>query len=298
MGTSSKRRLLRRAFNLPVFWVTRHQVLWHSRVVRSLQNIMLFILCAIVLGALTFTIPSSEVIEGPEFASLSVGPENMDLKLAVFWNDGVLSSDGGFESIKLEKTGRTKLPEFRISTSLGRRVIKHGLGLFGIIPGCDHCNASRVYVLISPPATMPAKGCWLAQHQELRGKEIVFEVHLAPDETKQPTRPFAPGDLIGLQAECQNLLKGGDRTFVSPDRWGPLLQVISPIRVEVKRQTIILWMGGNVGYAYPSRSPGYRGFSSYQLYPDVVGGFCRIEKQPRVSSATLGPLPALPSAKR
>ena len=43
---------------------------------------MLFILCAIVLGALTFTIPSSEVIEGPEFASLPVGPENMDLKLA------------------------------------------------------------------------------------------------------------------------------------------------------------------------------------------------------------------------
>jgi hypothetical protein len=258
---------------------------------------MCFMLCACVLGAFTFAIPSSEVIEGPEFASLSVGPENMELKLAVFWNDGVLSSDGGFENIKLEKTGRTKLPEFRISTSLGRRIIKHGLGLFGIIPGCAHCNAPRVDVLISPPATMPAKDCWLAQHQELRGKEVVFEVHLAPDETKQPTRPFAPRDLIGLEVECQNLLKGGNRTFVPTERWGPLLQVISPIRVEVKRDTIVLWMGGNVGYAYPSRSPGYRGFSSYQLYPNVVGGFCRIELPPRTPPFSLSPLPALPSAK-
>lgn len=259
---------------------------------------MFFMLCAVVLGALTFAIPSSEVIEGPEFASLSVGPENVELKLEAFWNDGVLSSDGGLESIKLEKSGRTKLPEFRLSTSLGRRVIKHGLGLFGIIPGCDHCNAPRVDVLISPLETLPAKDCWLAQHQELRGKEVVFEVHLAPNETNQPTRSFEPRDLMGLEVECQNLLKGGTRTFVPPERWGPLLQVISPIRVEVKRDTIVLWMGGNVGYAYPSRSPGYRGFSSYQLYPNVVGGFCRIEMPPPQPTISWDSLPALPSVKR
>lgn len=275
---------------------------WVERIAMSL----------ICLGALSFCLcfaPSSEVIAGPKIARLAVRPENVPLKAAVFWSDHTLSNDDSFQTVDFDGTGTAHLPDYRIQTNLGRRILKHGLGLFGIILGCDHCDAPRVSVLVDQPPYLESEGFWLTQSESLKGHEVIFKTYLTVQEHKQPTRPFATSDSAGLLNECSSLITKGDRVFVPPAEWGPLLKEVAPLRVEIKRGTALLWMGGDIGYAVPARRAGHRSIGSVDVLPTKYPEVIQIKRRtlswkagirslpgaaPRLPALPVPPLPGTP----
>ncbi len=263
-----------------------------------IERIAISLLC---LGMVCFCLcfaPSSEVIAGPKAARLAVRPEHVPLKAFVYWSDLVLNNEGSIQTVDFDDTGTAYLPLYKVQTNLGRRLLKHGLGLFDIIPGCDHCNAPHVRVVVEPPPYLKQEGFWLAQKEISTGTTVVFETYLTVDETQQPVRHFSTSDSPGLLSECMLLLTKGDRNFVPIAEWGPLMNEVAPLRVEIKRGTALLWMGGDIGYTVPARPAHHRSIGSDDVFPTKYLEISQIQRQniTRIRAVPLpGSVPGIPS---
>lgn len=239
------------------------------------------LLILLVIGgvfAVSFWIPSAELIDGPKFARLETPPEGVRFGLSVQWWDIILNGQRFSESLTFDDHGEATLPVFQIQTSVGRRLSKHMLTALGLWPGCEHCYGPWTYCsLYHLENYSPPKGMRLAQGQYDRDGGIVFTVGLLPDETQFETRPFAPADQEALLVECRELIAKGESASIDPSVFGVELKLLNPVRVECSRGVILLWMGGVVGYAIAPDSDGCPLFNGLMVTGTDMKHIYRVE---------------------
>jgi hypothetical protein len=247
---------------------------------KLVRKALLVCLVVIVVFAGTFWIPSSVVLAGPSSARLE-GPLPAGAKLGVImdWWDRILNSSPRVEHFPFDSAGQVALPDFRLDTSVGRRLSKWILTTIGLWPGCEHCDGPSVYgSLYQVEQYSPPKGMRLVEGQYERDDTIVFTVELLPDETQFETRSFAPTNPAALIEECRQLIAKGDDPSIDPAAFGPEIRRVDPVRVESTRGVIILWMGGSVGYGINPDSDGLPGLNFIMMSGTDTPGIHRLER--------------------
>jgi hypothetical protein len=217
---------------------------------KRLKRTALVLLGIIAIVALTFAVPFTEQLKGPQMAELGETPQGIDFAVFVSWYDKGLNAERFHEESAFNQERRAILPDYKIPTTLGRVILKRVLTRFDAWTECECCYGPSVdcslYALnnYQPPEKMR----YVLNRAERDGK-VLFTVSLVPNEVEHATRDFAPADASVLIAEARVLTHKGDLAFVDPSLFGPILRQINPVRAEVNSGALILWMGGKRGYA-------------------------------------------------
>jgi hypothetical protein len=247
---------------------------------KRLRKALLILLALSAVFAVTFWIPSAELIAGPKFARLETPPEGVKFGVSVQWWDIILNGQRFSEHLTFGGDGRAVLPVFQIQTSVGRRLSKHILTGLGLWPGCEHCDGPWTYCsLYHLEKYSPPKGMRLAQGQYERDGGIVFTVGLLPDESQFETRPFVPTDQQALVEECRGLIAKGESSSIDPANFGIELKRLNPVRAECSRGAIGLWMGGAIGYAVVPDSDGCPTFDRLWMSGTEMKHIYKLERQ-------------------
>lgn len=214
---------------------------------------------AVGLGVLTGVafIPVSETIEAPRSVTLKLDDAvKASIGLSVVWYDLGLAPERFNQEFAFDDESKVQVPELKVPTRLWRLGLKRVLSMAGKWSACEHCTGPTA--ILSPylrekydaPDSMR-----LTIERNEADRALQLTVRLILDETKFATRPFVPRDAAALVAEAKALLSGSEQN-IDPERFGPELKEINPVRVERHGSALILWMGGKIGYALAPDSKG------------------------------------------
>lgn len=213
--------------------------------------------CALLVPGYWFA-PAADALQGPRRAILRSSVPGLELGLAVHWYDLGLNQREQERRLAFGPEGELTLPDYTLPTTHGRLWLKRRLAPRMRWTACENCYGPTAYASLyrvndyEPPSKMR-----LTQNQNTEGDTVIFHVGLIPDETQFEERPLLIDDIDALKAEVRALLKaaGGD-VNVPPEAFGPALRRLNPVRAERDRDSLRVWMGGNVGYTISPDSPG------------------------------------------
>ena len=201
--------------------------------------------------------PVTETLQGPRRAVLRSSVPGLQLGVAVHWYDLGLNKRARESRLAFGPEEVVTLPDYTLPTTYGRLWLKRRLVPRKRWTACENCYGPTAYVSLyrlndyEPPGTMR-----LTQNQTTQGETVIFDVGLIPDETQFEERPLLIDDLDALKAEVRALLKTGGGVNVPQEAFGPALRHLNPVRAERDRDSLRVWMGGNVGYTISPDSPG------------------------------------------
>jgi hypothetical protein len=256
---------------------------------KRIKKLLLVLLIVSAGIGMTFAFPFTEELNGPKIAKLASSPPGTHFGVNVTWYDVGLNKERFHQKIDFDETGNVTLPRYHIPTSLGRVGLKRLLSIFNDWTACEHCFGPtaecRLYQVgqYEPPTNMR-----LAESQTRAEEVSSFAVILIPDESKFEERPFSPSNPADLLQEARALLAEGKTPYVPPARFGPELQALNPVRAEIFSGALILWMGGNLGYAVVPDGQGCPAPNRVMVSPTDLKGIYRLEKTmpPKKSSVT------------
>lgn len=226
-------------------------------------QLLKFGLAVALLFAVMFFIPMEVTIDGPRFARLEQRPpDGTDFGVDVQWWNLILNRQTRRERFPIPGGGRLALPPCRISTNLGRRILEWSLTNLHLWQPCRHCYGPAIRCsLYNESKYVEPKGMRLAQGQYEKDGEVVFTVALLPDESQFEQRPFEPNNVARLLDECRLLIAKGESSNINPAGFGDELKRLNPVRVECMQGAIVLWMGGETGYAIAPDQDGCPAFN-------------------------------------
>ncbi len=221
--------------------------------------------------------PISVPISGPRQAALQNEVPGLELGVSVHWYDRIVTSHMERRDLSFDAQGQTSLPTYRISGPRFRVLARQALEAYGSNP-CVSCYGPNVYFALfqKTPYTPPEK-MRLAQNQRREGDTLYFTVELIADERQFEERPFEIENLEALMAEVRQLIQETDRVNVSPDRFGTELRRLNPVRAEIYRGAMIVWMGGKVGYTLNPDSAGAPILNRHWMFGTDYHGVTRLE---------------------
>lgn len=198
-----------------------------------------------------------ETIPGPRRAVLRSTVPGLELGVSVQWHDFVLNKQARQRKSPFGAEGVVTLPEYRIPTTFLRLCAKRALVALDRAP-CEHCFGPIAHVSLYQVKDYITPGKMrLTQRQKTEGETVYFDASLIPDETQFDERPLQIDDLARLMAEVSALLKTrGDTIHLAPESFGPALRQLNPVRAEFHRDSLVVWMGGKVGYSLTPDSDG------------------------------------------
>lgn len=221
--------------------------------------------------------PISIPISGPHQAVLHNEVPGLDLGVSVRWYDRVVTSHMEHRDLSFDAQGRINLPTYRISGPRFRVLARQAIEAYGSNP-CVNCYGPNVYFVLfqKTPYTPPEK-MRLAQNQRREGDTLHFTAELITDEKQYDERPLEIENLEALMAEVRQLMQETDRVNISVDRFGAELRRLNPVRAEIYRGSMIVWMGGKVGYALNPDSNGAPILNGHWMSGTDYRGVTRLE---------------------
>ncbi len=222
------------------------------------RRVARFVPLALALGVVAWFWPVVETLSGPRRAVLENAVPGLELGVSARWYDLGLNRRASVKTLAFAADGTVSLPDYRLPTHAGRIVLKRVLTRWGFWTGCEDCYGPTAYAsLYRRNDYAPPEKTRLAQNAKVEGDVVVFTVSLLADETQYEERPLVVGDLPALLAEARAIVAARESVNVDPARYGAALRRLNPVRAEIYRDALLVWMGGKVGYS---------------LNPDSVGG--------------------------
>lgn len=201
--------------------------------------------------------PVSETLSGPRRAVLRSSVPGLELGVNVRWYDLGLNKKPRQLQLPFSADGIALLPEYRLTTTAGRILIKNLLHPRGLWSACENCYGptTHAWVYRLKDYTPPEK-TRLAQNSSVEGDTVFFDAGLIVDETQFDERPLQIRDLDALMGEMRALVAAGGLN-IPAESFGPELRHLNPVRAERDaRGSIIVWMGGKIGYSLTPDSEG------------------------------------------
>jgi hypothetical protein len=212
---------------------------------------------ALGLGVVAWFWPALETIPGPRLAILRNSVAGLELGVTGQWYDLGLNRRASSRTLAFDADGTAILPDYRLPTHAGRIVLKRVLTRSGWWSACEHCYGPIAHASLyrrndyAPPAKTR-----LAQNAEVKGDVIEFTVSLLADEAQFEERPLVVNDLDALLAEARMIIAAAENVNVDPARYGEALRRLNPVRAEIYRGALLVWMGGKAGYSLNPDSEG------------------------------------------
>ncbi|EIQ00016.1 hypothetical protein OpiT1DRAFT_04552 [Opitutaceae bacterium TAV1] len=210
-----------------------------------------------VVGVILWFWPATGMLDGPRQAVLHSDIPGLELGLTVRWYDLKLNRETQQRTLDFEADGTARLPDYALRTSVVRLWLKRILVPLGRWTACENCYGPMTYAsLYRKNEFKPPEMTRLAQNTETRGEVVEFTVSLLPDETQYEERSLLVDDLTALMAEAKAIIQAGPSAFIEPETYGPALRKLNPVRAECTRGSLLVWMGGKVGYTLNPDSAG------------------------------------------
>lgn len=201
--------------------------------------------------------PVTITLEGPRRAVLHSEVAGLELGLNVHWWDTYAKPGQETRRLAFDAQGTATLPTYTIRTSRVRGYWSRFITRNGLNP-CEHCYGPYVSLGLYQTSTYAApEKMRLTQNQSRDGGTVTFLVELIADEKQFEERPLEVEDMEALKSEVRELLRETNRVNIPAEAFGPELRRLNPVRAEIHRGSLLLWMGGKVGYT---------------ISPDSVGG--------------------------
>ena len=172
-----------------------------------------------------------------------------------------------------------ELPDYEIRTTAFRLGLKRLLAPRDLWTECENCYGPMAYAsLYKTGDYTPPEKMRLTQKRELVGDTVFFDVGLIVDETQFEERPLQVRDLAALMAEVSALLASDAKVNIPAESFGPELRHLNPVRAERERGSMVVWMGGKVGYTLTPGAEGGPFINGAWLSGTDYAGIQKIER--------------------
>lgn len=227
------------------------------RAARAVRRLGVKLLAAGFLVVIAGCWPVTETLDGPRRAVLRSSVPDLELGVNATWYEYRMDPRTHRRRLDFGPDATVELPDYRLQTTAGLLLAKRLFGSLAFWSECECCYGPTAYAgLYRINDYRPPDKFRLVQNAREVGNTLVFEASLIPDESKFEERPLAVRDLDALLAECRALLQAGARPNIPREDYGPELRGLNPVRAEAYRDTVLVWMGGRVGYTLNPSGPG------------------------------------------
>jgi hypothetical protein len=195
-------------------------------------------------------LPVNDYLPHPQKAIVQFDEgRQIPVRLSVWWYDQGLNTNSFGKMLDFDAHHEAQIPKTPIPTLLWRLCLKRTLTPFDKWTACENCYGPNVLcsLRLNKDFQVPEK-MRLVQSETETNSLITFRVSLIPNESKYETREFKPSNVAGLLVEAKILISEGNVNSIPSSKWGSELTRINPVRAECQEATLILWMGGKVGY--------------------------------------------------
>ncbi len=239
-------------------WLGKHSRQLASRLFRPLTKLVTVLAPLLLLAPGYWCNPVTDTLPGPRFAVLRSTVPGLELGVVARWYDFGLSKQIRQQDLLFGSTDTLQLPDYKIRTTSFRLSLKRYLIPRGDWTECENCYGPIVYVsLYNASEYSPPEKTRLTQNQQRLNDTVYFDVSLIADETQFEERPLQVRNLVALMSEVRAILAAGTEINIPAKSYGPELRHLNPVRAERERESLVVWMGGNVGYS---------------ITPDAAGG--------------------------